>query len=143
LAGVVLAIAGVVTWLSFTQEPAGAFLFPRVISVFFLALAGWNFVRASTGMAKVGTGLPMDLMRKTLPGLVIILVYVFFAAKALGFYVSSTIAFLAIFTLYDPTALASVTGWFRRVVVTLLFMAVMYGLFNQLLKVQAPRGLFF
>lgn len=142
MAAAVLAIASIVTWLSFTGEPAGAFLFPKMISVFFFGLALWNFARAASGLAKVGNGISPELMKNILPGLVVAAVFIFFAAKALGFYVSSTVAFLLIYTLYDPTPLVNVQGWLRRIVTTLIFMAVMYGLFALLLKVQTPRGMF-
>ena len=53
----ILLIAAAVTTISFTQEPAAAFLFPRLISIVFIALAIWNFARAALGLAKVGEGL--------------------------------------------------------------------------------------
>lgn len=124
-ATLVLAVAAVVTWTSFTQEPADAFLFPRLISIFFIVLAAWNFARASLGLACVGEGVPMKTVLNFLPGLIIAL------------------AFFAIYTIYDPAPLSSAAGWGKRIVTTALFMAVIYGLFALLLKVQAPRGLYF
>lgn len=141
-AGLVLAVAVSVAWLSFTQEPVEAFLFPRLISVVFSVLALWNFVRAASGMAKVGTGLTFRHAGNILPGILVMLVYALFAAKFFGFYVSSAVAFLTIYTLYDPTPITSGRGWARRVIVTIGFMIVIYGLFALLLKVQTPRGLF-
>ncbi len=141
-AGLVLAVAISVTWLSFTQEPVEAFLFPRLISVVFSVLAAWNFIRAASGMAKVGTGLTVRHAGNIWPGLLIMLVYALFAAKTFGFFASSAVTFLAIYTLYDPTPVASGRGWARRVIVTIGFMIVIYGLFALLLKVQTPRGLF-
>ncbi|MCH9807764.1 MAG: tripartite tricarboxylate transporter TctB family protein [Alphaproteobacteria bacterium] len=143
MATAVLALAATVTWLSFTQEPADAFLFPRLISVVFLSLALWNFARAMFGMARVGEGISADLVKKILPGLFVAIVFVFFAAKSLGFYVSSTITFLLIHTLYDPTSPYELKGWLRRIVTTAVFMSVIYALFSLLLKVQTPRGMFF
>jgi len=139
---VILGLAAIVTWLSFTQEPAAAFLFPRIIAVVFLALAVWNFIRAATGLAKVGRGVARQDAVNLLPGLVIMLVLVFWAAKALGFYVSSTIAFFAVYSLYDPAPLASVKDWLKRIAVTAAFMAVIYALFAMVLQVQTPRGMF-
>ena len=139
----VLLVAAAVTWVSFTEEPAGAFLFPRLISVFFIALAVWNFLRAVMGMSKVGTGLSWQETLNFLPGLVVALVLIFFAARQFGFYVTSTVAFLAIYTFYDPAPLTSAVGWGRRIITTALFMAVVYGLFALLLKVQTPRGMYF
>lgn len=141
-AALVLVVAISVTWLSFTQEPVEAFLFPRLISVIFTLLAAWNFVRAATGMAKVGTGLVAVHAINVWPGLLVMLIYALFAAKAFGFYVSSVLTFLIIYTLYDPTPILNSRGWARRITVTILFMIVIYGLFALLLRVQTPRGLF-
>ena len=141
-AGTVLALAVAVTWLSFTQEPAGSFLFPRVVSVFFVTLAAWNFARAALGLAKVGGGIDRGDALRILPGLVVMGVLVLWAAKALGFYVACTLAFFAILALYDPAPHGRVRTWIARIAVTALFMGVIYALFAWLLQVQTPRGLF-
>ena len=44
--GIIAIVAAWVCWISFTQKPAEAFLFPRVIAGFFLVLAIWTFVKA-------------------------------------------------------------------------------------------------
>ncbi|MEM7069659.1 MAG: tripartite tricarboxylate transporter TctB family protein [Pseudomonadota bacterium] len=137
----VLLVAVAVTWISFTQQPAEAFLFPRLISIFFCALAVWNFVRATTGLAKVGEGLDWQTVRNFVPGVIVMLIYVFFAAKLLGFYLASSLTFLIVYTLYDPTPMNESKGWLRRLSVTVAFMAVIYGLFALLLNVQTPRGI--
>lgn len=141
--GVIFLIAAIVTYISFTQEPADAFLFPRLIAIFFIALAAWNFVRALTGVAKVGVGLDMVEFKNIIPGLIVMLVLVFFAAKMVGFYLSATIAFMLIFTLYDPAPLSDRKAWIKRLIVTVCFMTVMYCLFALLLKVQTPSGILF
>lgn len=141
--GVVLLVAAIVTYISFTQQPADAFLFPRLISVFFIILAVWNFIRAVSGIAKVGTGLDLAEFRNILPGLAVMAVFAFFVARALGFYLSSTLAFLLVYSLYDPAPLSDGKAWLKRVIVTVCFMAVMYCLFALLLKVQTPSGILF
>ncbi len=141
--GVVLLVAAIVTYISFTQEPADAFLFPRLIAIFFVSLAAWNFVRAVTGIAKVGVGLDMTEFKNIVPGLLTMVIFVFFAAKMLGFYLASTIAFMIIFTLYDPAPINDGKAWVKRLIVTVCFMAVMYCLFALLLKVQTPSGILF
>ncbi len=140
---VVFLIAAIVAYISFTQEPADAFLFPRLIAIFFVSLAAWNFVRAITGVAKVGAGLDMKEFKNIIPGLAVMLIFVFFAAKVIGFYLSSTIAFMLIFTLYDPAPLNNGKAWVKRLIVTVCFMTVMYCLFALLLKVQTPSGILF
>jgi hypothetical protein len=135
-------LAVVIAWISFTQEPAGSYLFPRLVSVIMVALAAWSLVRALMGISKVGSGVSAEMALNLTPGLVLIFVYVFWAAKTLGFYTSSAAAFFLLFTIYDPTPVTSVRGWALRIVVTAGFMAVIYALFTLLLQVQVPRGLF-
>lgn len=138
----IFALAAVVAWLSFTQEPAESFLFPRLISIAFIGLATWNLIRAAMGMAKVGGGISLAEFKNFAPGLIIMLIYVFYAAKGLGFYVGSTLAFFAAYSLYDPAPYSSVKDWMKRIIVTAAFMAVIYGLFSMVLQVHTPRGLF-
>ena len=142
-AAAILTLAIVVAWLSFTREPAAAFLFPRLIGSVMLLLAVWNFVRALLGMAKIGDGLRGQAVLNVLPGLALLLIFVLFAAKYFGFYVASTVAFFGVYSLYDPASHLALGTWLKRLVVTVGFMAVIYGLFSLLLKVQTPRGLFF
>ena len=142
-AGAVLAVALAVGWLSFTQEPADAFLFPRVVAVAFVALAVWNFARAALGLARVGGGIDRTTALAVVPGLVVMTLYVFWAAKAIGFYAASTVAFFLLYSFYDPAPWGSVRAWVRRGAITLVFMGVVYALFAWLLRVQTPRGIFF
>lgn len=137
----IFALAAIVTYLSFVQEPAESFLFPRVISVFFIGLAAWNLVRAVTGMARVGRGISASTLWNILPSLAVILIYVFVAAKELGFYSSSALAFFLIYSLYDPVPYSSALDWGKRLVVTSAFMAIIYMLFALVLQVQTPRGI--
>ena len=141
-AGIVFGLAALVTWLSFTQQPAESFLFPRIISVFFITLAAWNFARAATGLAKVGGGMSPSMILKLMPGLIVMLVFVFGAAKGLGFYTASSLSFFAIYSLYDPVPYSSPKDWAKRLAVTVAFMAVIYLLFALILQVQTPRGAF-
>lgn len=142
-ATLIMLLALIVTWLSFTQEPAEAYLFPRVVSVFFIILAVWNLTRAALGMAKVGRGLNQTELGNIAPGALVLFLFVFFGAKQLGFYLGSTLAFLAIYTLYDPAPWSSLKDWAKRIGSTAIFMAVIYGLFFKVLQVQTPRGIWF
>jgi hypothetical protein len=141
--GAILLLAIVVAWLSFTQQPAESFLFPRIISIAFVFLAVWNFARAILGLAKVGGGIAPSVAMNVLPGLIVMLIYVFWAAKALGFYTASVIAFFAVYSLYDPVPISSGKDWVKRAGATAAFMAVIYTLFYLVLQVQTPRGMFF
>lgn len=138
----ILVLAGTVAYLSFTREPADAFLFPRLIAVVMLALAAWNFFRAARGVSRVGAGLSLATAKAILPGILVLVIYVFFAAKYFGFYLSSLVAFFVLFSLYDPASHKDMKSWVKRIVISVLFMLVIYALFTLLLKVQTPRGMF-
>ena len=144
IASGLVAIVGVwITYISYTAQPAAAFLFPRIISTVFVALALWTFGKALLGRTRVGNGLSTQAIRNILPGLIVALVYVFWAAKGLGFYTASTIAFFILLSLYDPAPHAEVRTWGKRIIITAGFLAVMYGLFAMLLNVFTPREIFF
>lgn len=144
IASGVIALVGVtVAYISFTQEPAAAFTFPRLISSVFAVLAIWTFGKAIMGRTKVGPGLSADAVRNMLPGLIVMVVYVFWAAKGLGFYTATTIAFFILLSLYDPAPHGEAKSWIKRVLITAGFMAVIYGLFAQLLYVFTPREILF
>lgn len=144
LASGLVALVGIwVAWLSFTGEPARAFLFPRIISVVFVALALWTFGKALLGKTKVGPGLSRIATLNILPGIVVMLIYVFWAAQTLGFYTASTIAFFILLSLYDPAPHGEARTWVKRVLITAGFLAVMYGLFALLLGVFTPREILF
>lgn len=141
--GLVAAVGITVTYLSFTQEPAAAYLFPRIISTVFVVLALWTFGKAVLGRTKVGNGLSADAMGRILPGLVVALIFVFWAAKAVGFYTASTVTFFLLLSLYDPAPHTEFKTWIKRILITAGFLVVMYGLFALLLNVFTPREVFF
>jgi len=141
--GAVAVVGAWVTYVSYTQEPAAAFLFPRMISSVFVVLALWTFAKAVLGRSRVGAGLSGQDMRNILPGLIVALIYVFWAAKGLGFYTATTIAFFILLSLYDPAPHSDMRTWVKRIIITAGFLAVMYGLFAMLLNVYTPREIFF
>lgn len=140
--GAIAAVGVTVAYVSFTQEPAGAFVFPRLIATVFAVLAIWTFAKALLGRTKVGQGISGQEIRNLLPGLAVTLVYAFWAAKELGFYTATTLAFFILLTLYDPAPHDAPKTWIKRVLITAGFMAVMYGLFALLLNVFTPREIF-
>ncbi|WP_299026239.1 tripartite tricarboxylate transporter TctB family protein [uncultured Sulfitobacter sp.] len=141
--GIVAAVGATVCYISFTQQPAEAFLFPRLISTVFVVLAGWTFIKACLGWTKVGNGISVPQMRNLAPGLTVALVYIFWAAKGLGFYTATTIAFFLLLSMYDPAPHHAVRSWLKRIFITACFIAVMYGLFAMLLNVYTPREILF
>ena len=140
--GIVAGVGISVCYLSYTQQPSEAFTFPRLISTVFAVLAIWTFGKALLGKTKVGNGLSMEAMSRITPGLLVMLVYIFWAAKALGFYTSSTIAFFILLSLYDPAPHSEIKSWIRRALITAGFLTIMYGLFAMLLNVYTPREFF-
>ena len=141
--GLVAAVGIWVTYVSYTQQPSEAFLFPRLISSVFVALALWTFGKALLGRTKVGAGLSAGAMKNIAPGLFVMLAFIFWAAKALGFYTASTITFFILLSLYDPAPHGEIKSWVKRIAITAGFLAVMYGLFAVLLNVFTPREVFF
>jgi len=81
--GIIAAVGLWVAYISFTQEPAAAFLFPRLISTIFVILSLWTFGKALLGLSKTGTGITWAMISRMAPGLVIALIYVFWAANGL------------------------------------------------------------
>ena len=141
--GLVAAIGVCITYISYTAEPAAAFLFPRIISTVFVVLALWTFGKALMGRTRVGNGLSAEAIRNILPGLVIGLIYAFWAAQTLGFYTASTLTFFILLTLYDPAPHNEAKTWIKRLIITAGFLAIMYGLFAKLLYVFTPKEIFF
>ncbi|SLN40942.1 tripartite tricarboxylate transporter TctB family protein [Pseudooctadecabacter jejudonensis] len=141
--GGIAAVGVIVAYISFTQEPADAFIFPRLISSVFAVLAIWTFGKAVMGRTKVGNGISGEAMRNMLPGLIVMIIYVFWAAKALGFYTATTITFFIMLSLYDPAPHGAFASWAKRIAITAGFLLVMYGLFALLLNVFTPREVFF
>ena len=140
--GIVAAVGVWVAIVSRTQQPSDAFLFPRLISTVFVALALWTFAKALFGRATTGSGLSAHLVANLAPGLAVSTVYVFWAVKALGFYTSSTFAFFTLLALYDSAPHGEIRTWLKRLLITAGFLAVMYGLFAMLLNVYTPREFF-
>lgn len=141
--GLIAAVGISIAYISFTQEPANAFIFPRLISSVFAVLAIWTFAKAVLGRTKVGNGISAAAMRNMLPGLIIAIIYIYWAAKGLGFYTATTIAFFALVSLYDPAPHSELRTWLKRILITAAFMAVMYGLFALLLNVFTPPEILF
>lgn len=141
--GIVAAVGLWVAYVSYTRQPSEAFLFPRLIATVFVVLALWTFAKACLGWTKVGNGISISQMANLTPGLIVALIYIFWAAKGLGFYTATPIAFFILLSLYDPSSHREVKSWLKRLFITACFVAVMYGLFAKLLKVYTPREIFF
>lgn len=78
----------------------------------------------------------------TLLGCFLLIVLYFFVMEQLGFYVSAFLFFIAITFLLGRKELTMRKGGIR-VGVAFIFTAVLFFLFNKLLVVQTPKGVFF
>ena len=141
--GIVAAVGVWVAWISWTAQPAEALLFPRLVSSIFALLALWTFAKALLGRTRVGNGLSAEALGRLAPGLLVALVYLFWAAEAVGFYTATAVSVFAIIALYDPAPRGKPSTWARYLVITAVFLAVMYGLFSALLNVFTPREILF
>ena len=138
---VVILVCGYITWICFTAEPKGAYIFPRLISVVLSVFAIWNLVRAVAGWAKVGETLGGQETLNLIPGLVVSLIVMFFAATYLGFYTCAFITIFALSSIYDPADISNLGAWARRLVVSIASVVVLYVLFSLVLQVQTPTGI--
>ena len=82
--GIVFFVGVWIAWVSFTQQPSEAFLFPRLISAAFVALAGWTFVKALLGWSKVGSGVTRSMALNLAPGLIVSLIPVTAVPVSMG-----------------------------------------------------------
>ena len=141
-AALILGLACWVAFISFNVEDPEPYLFPRLVSLALVLVALLALIQALGGKTATGSGLNLGIVKAIIPALVVMGAFVFYAVEALGMYTASTAAFFLIVVLYDPSPHTEIRSWLKRIVVTAGFMAVMYGLFAMLLKVQTPRGLF-
>ena len=140
--GVICGVSLWICYISFTQSPAEAYNFPRIISVVLVLTASFTFIKAMLGQSKVGDGLSMVMAKNMAPGIVIGFIHLFWAAKFLGFYTATTLAFFILLSVYDPKPNNKAMTWIRRAIITIANIAVMYALFALVLKVFTPQGVF-
>ena len=138
-AGLIALVGLWVCYVSYTQTPAAAFAFPRLISTVFVVLALWTFFKAlRDGDAQDG-GFNRQEIVNIAPGLALAVVYVFWGANFLGFYTGTALAFFILLTWYDPADHRQLRSWVMRAIITAGFIAVMYCLFALILNVYTPR----
>lgn len=138
-AGLIVLIGLWVAYISYTQLPADAFAFPRLISTVFVVLSVWTFIKSLREDATQNGGFTRSEIAKIAPGMAVSVVYVFWAAQFFGFYTSTTIIFFILFSLYDPADHHLIKSWVKRVIITASFITVMYCLFALILNVYTPR----
>lgn len=128
--------------ISFTQTPAAAYIFPRLISAVFVALACFAVIKAIVGGDDSEQGITLAEIASMAPGVTIAFIYVFWAAKFFGFYTGTALTVFILISLYDPAPHSAAWSWVKRILITAGFMAVMYLLFAVILNVWTPREIF-
>lgn len=138
--GLILVAAGI--WLcmvSFTQQPAAAFTFPRLIAVLFIILSIIAVGQSMLSKDKSETSIPIHIWKNILPGLGVAAIYVFWASKTLGFYTAAAITMFILMLIYAPESYKNINNGVKLLVITAGFTTVMYLMFAVLLGVFTPR----
>lgn len=129
-------------FVSFYKTDVEVYLFPRITAILIAILASvlmFNVLR-DTSEDDLHKQILVD-WKILLPGLVVGVVYVL-SLERLGFYFCSFIAYFVICAIYGKRGITDLKASLFKLMVTLLFMAVLYGLFWKLLHVRTPTGLF-
>ncbi len=142
-AAIILAVACWIAFVSFDVEDPQPYLFPQLFSGIMALLALIVVFRAARGLDRTAAGIAGRTFRNIAPGLAAMLIYVFGLAEWLGFYAAAFLAMFALYSLYDPNPHRSVRSWAVRFAVTSGFIAVIYAVFAQGLKVHTPEGVLF
>lgn len=128
-----------VCFVSFTQQPAAAFSFPRLISALFVIFSLLVLGQSLLKKDREETPIPASVWNNILPGLLVAALYVFWASKALGFYTAAAITMFTLIAIYDPRSRKDLKKWVKLLGITATFITVMYLMFATLLGVFTPR----
>lgn len=142
-ATILLGIALWIAYVSFQVKNPQPYLFPQLISISFVGLAGATLMRALRGANDAGRGFSLSRLLALAPAIALMLLYVILLAPVLGYYTGAAVTFFGLFTLYDPEPHSSLRSWGIRLAVTLGFISIIYIVFALGLHVLTPRGLFF
>lgn len=143
VSGMIMVVALLVCLVSFIQQPAEAYLFPRLVASLFVLCALWTLGKALLGKSEASPGFTLPMVTNLLPGLIVLLVYVFWAAKGVGFYVATMGTVFILLSIYGPQAHSRIRTWVIRAIISTSFAVVLYGLFAKLLRVHTPGELLF
>ena len=141
--GLPLGLAGIIAVASFAGE-GSPYRFPQLLAVLLIFTAG---VSALAWLREQRGAGPLEAkpheFASLAPGLVYFVLYIALA-QTLGFYLSSGLAMGAVLVHYAlRQGRPSAGEWFRHGVFLVGFMLLIYALFNELLRVQTPRGWLF
>ena len=142
--GLPLMLAGIIAVASFAGE-GSPYRFPQLLAVLLVFTAGASalaWLREQRGAEPLVEDKRHEFASLA-PGLVYFVLYIALA-QTLGFYLSSGLAMGAVLVHYALRQGRPGAGeWFRHGVFLVGFMLLIYALFNELLRVQAPRGWLF
>ncbi len=132
--------------LSLMEDPAAA-TFPRVVIVIMgilsLALLAQSLITGRRRAAAEAKGAPAQPFPFGTLFLCFGLIVLYLAVmERLGFYLSAFLFFVAATTLLGRKEL-TLKRWGTFVAIGITFTAVLYVLFNRILVVQTPKGVFF
>ena len=135
-----LLMAGGFVFLSFYDTDAETYLFPRIIALVLVLLALVLFI---VNMSSKGDNRKDSSYFSAIwPGLLIGVIYLL-VMEALGFYLSSAIAFLSITLLYGKRNIWDKKALLTKLSISLAFLLILYLLFWKGLHVMTPTGLVF
>ncbi|MEB8431954.1 tripartite tricarboxylate transporter TctB family protein [Cocleimonas sp. KMM 6892] len=141
-----LVTAGIATLAlitSFYKTDAEVYLFPRIAAVIITLLAVTLIIKVIKNTAKTvnfSDSLPKLIKWKTLlPGLAVGFIYLFLL-EVVGFYVTSFFAYFAICVIYGRCDMTNRKRGIFKLVVSTIFMIVLFLLFWNLLHVRTPTG---
>lgn len=131
----------------FWNTDADVYFFPRIVSGFMLllALVQWVGVIIKTFKDKKPVDTPAASQfawSALLPRLMVGTGYVLII-KRLGFYTSSLLAFVIITLIYGKCKALDIRALSYKIIVGLIFVAILYALFWKLLNVRIPIGVLF
>ena len=135
----IIAVLAIVT--SFYNTDPEVYLFPRIAAVIIAILAAVLLVKVFLNRSNAKTmKYALINWRTLLPGLTIGLVYLF-ALEIIGFYVSSFLAYFSICVIYGKCEMTNRKRGIFKLIVSTIFMIVLFLLFWNLLHVRTPTGL--
>ena len=138
VSSLVIVLAATLFSLSYFQDSAEAYLFPRIIAFTMLLLSLVSGLK--TLLARQPEAFGAIDIRRLLPAFAAILLAVA-VLETVGMY-TTTATLLLVLSLGYSSSNSLKTKLISSTLLTLLFMAFMYVLFSVLLNVQTPRGWF-
>ncbi len=137
---VTVGIAVIALVTSFYKTDAEVYLFPRIAAIIITILAAVLIFKVIKNSTDIGSNFPKLIKWKTLlPGLAVGVVYLFLL-EIVGFYVTSFFAYFSICVIYGRCDMTNRKRGIFKLVVSTIFMIVLFLLFWNLLHVRTPTG---